>query len=99
MLTLLIAIPLFILIIILVPYLNSFKKYGVVELEALKTHSNRTVQFTKGNRYLFYKNDDRLILNQDDTGPRDNFNFSLGDVTKYFKTTDRYGSFVLKQIK
>lgn len=80
-------------------YIRALRKYGIIELVATKTHNDRTLKFKKGNRYLFYKNGDSLLLNQDDSGPRDNFSFFKRSVLESFEPTDFYGRCVLEHIR
>lgn len=90
-----------ILIAIYIPisvYIRSLKKNGVVILKARKTHSNRTLKFVRGNTYTFYKNEDRLMLNTDEEGFRDNFTFYREDLVDGFYPTDFYSKLIFNRV-
>jgi hypothetical protein len=75
-------------------------KNGIVVLKAIKTHENRTLYFTKGKEYKFYKSNDVLMLNEDDISrDRDNYVFYGIDLTDNFQPTDMFSKYALKQIK
>lgn len=81
-------------------YVKSKKPNGKIVLIAKKSHSNRTLHFTKGKEYTFFKVEGRLIINQDDiSGYRDNYSFYKKDLTDGFKATNMYSKMVLNQIK
>jgi len=79
-------------------YLNARKNNGEIKLEAIKTHNNRTLSFTKNKIYTFYKSGDMLILNEDDLGYRDNFSFYRDDIDSFFISTDLFSKLVLENI-
>ena len=81
-------------------YQKAKQKHGTVRLKAIKTHSNRTLNFTKDKEYMFYKNGDTLNINYDDNNSsRDIYVFYKQDLLDGFVPTDLYSRFVLKQIK
>lgn len=94
-------LPVSIIIYMLASFYNELKnKNGVVVLKAIKTHENRTLYFTKGKEYKFYKSNDILILNEDDVSrDRDNYVFYGIDLTDNFQPTDLFSKYALKQIK
>ena len=69
-------------------------------LQAIKTHSNRGLQFTKGKTYTFYKTGDHLTLNADDISQyRDNYSFYKRDLEEGFKTISVEGAKTMKNIR
>lgn len=81
-------------------FLESKKEKTIVILKCLKTHNNRTLQFTKGKEYKFYKNGDILLLNSDDLSKyRDNYSFYGVDLENNFDGTNFLSKLVLKNIK
>lgn len=82
--------------------LNKARKNGVmILLKATKTHENRTMYFTKGKVYKFFRSGDVLIINEDDSDLkyRDNYTFYGDDLFNYFEPTDLLSKAVLKNIK
>ena len=101
-----IFIPIFlsILFYFFVPYLKALsrsrKKYGKLKLEAIKTHTNRGLSFTKGEEYTFNKIGDILIVNEDDISrDRDNYSFYRCDIEGFFKPNDTYSRIVVSNTR
>lgn len=81
-------------------YKRAKLKHGTVKLRAIKTHSNRTLNFTKNKEYMFYKNGDTLSINYDDNNScRDIYVFHGQDLLDGFASTDFYSKLVLGQMK
>lgn len=75
-------------------------KNDVIILKAKRTHNNRTLQFTKGKKYRFYKFDNLLMTNEDDISrDRDNYTFCKEELLKNFNGTDYYSKLVLSSLK
>lgn len=75
-------------------------KNDVIILKAKRTHNNRTLQFTKGKEYKFYKFDDLLMTNEDDISrDRDNYTFCKEELLYGFEPTDFYSKLILSKIK
>lgn len=80
-------------------WLKANKENLTVKLKALKTHENRTLNFTKGQEYTFYKSGDHFILNSDDTSNhRDNYVFYKDDLDDHFTHTNLLSKLVLDNI-
>lgn len=73
---------------------------GEVFLRSKTTHSNRTLHFSKGVVYKFYKTGDCLIINSDDKSQcRDNFAFYGKEINAEFEPTNLFSKFVLLNIR
>lgn len=83
------------LLTLYVPY---FQK-KIIYLKANKTHNNRTLKFTKDYIYKFYIVDDHLLLNEDDSGYRDNYTFFGIDIRKDFEPTDKFSKIIYNKIR
>ena len=81
-------------------FIKDKNKNDIIILKAKKTHNNRTLQFTKGKEYRFYKIDNTLMTNEDDISKyRDNYSFCKQELLEDFEPTNIYSKLILMTIK
>lgn len=93
--------------IIYVPIANAYRTFKLansnnctISLKATVDHNNRTLHFTKGKIYTFYKTGTTLMINEDDTSrDRDNYVFYKDDLDDHFVSTDLLSNLVLNKVQ